>query len=101
MRAEVCGANFLVVQQIATFALMRDPACLQHVGEVGHRKSLVGHLLHKKDSQTSLPKSPDRPEDVLDDDRCKPERGFIKKQECWLKENVIFSAMQKSVLHIL
>ena len=49
MRAEVCGANFLVVQQIAAFALMRDPACLQHVSKVGHRKSLIGHLLDEKD----------------------------------------------------
>ena len=49
MRAEICGANFLVVQQIATFALMRDSACLQHVSKVGHRKSLIGHLLNEKD----------------------------------------------------
>ena len=49
---------------------MRDPSRLQHVGKVGHRKSLIGHLLYEKDSEARLPKGPDRVEDVASGPVC-------------------------------
>src|SRR6516162_2923638 len=79
--SQVGGADLRIVEKVRTFALMRDPAGLQDIGVICDSERLVSHLLYKQDRESCFPQCADSVEDVLDNQRCEPERRLIQKEK--------------------
>src|SRR6516164_9662957 len=79
--SQVGGADLRIVEEVRTFALMRDAAGFQDVGMISDSERLVSHLLYKQDRESCFPQCADGVEDVLDNQRCEPERRLIQKEQ--------------------